>query len=309
MIIFAFESRFHGTDDHPADSVDHFGDRSVLDSCQQCSHGNHLALLDDNFATIVAAVEEGRRIYDNIRKFITYIFASNVPEIMPFVVMAMFHIPLALTVAQMLAIDLGTDLLPALALGTEKPEPTVMSHPPRHRSQAVIDRGLLLRAFGWLGMIESALCFAGFLFVYWKLGGDLGVRVDLQPWEQQVTLPGGIIYILATTIYHAGVVSAQIGNALTSRTESGRVYSLGLLSNRLLLIGIAVEVVLIFAMIYVPLISPWFNHLPLPPVFWLIVVVNGPSLYLADRVRKTVARRLENRRAKRNLSAASPTPV
>ncbi|HET7376943.1 MAG TPA: cation transporting ATPase C-terminal domain-containing protein, partial [Anaerolineae bacterium] len=137
----------------------------------------------------------------------------------------------------------------------------------------------------------------------------LGVRVDLQPWEQQVMLPGGIIYILATTIYHAGVVSAQIGNALTSRTESGRVYSLGLLSNRLLLIGIAVEVVLIFAMIYVPLISPWFNHLPLPPVFWLIVVVNGPILYLADRVRKTVARRLENRRTKRNLSAASPTPV
>jgi calcium-translocating P-type ATPase len=264
-------------------------------------------LTDDKFEAIVYAIEEGRAVYDNLRKFITYIFASNVPEIMPFILMALFRIPLALTVAQMLAIDLGTDLLPALALGTEKPEPEVMSHPPRRRSQPVIDRSLLLRSFAWLGLLESILCFAGFIFVYWKLNGDVFNRVDLKPWDQQLLLPEGIIYILATTVYHAGVVSAQIGNAFASRTELSRVFKLGLFSNRLLLLGVAVEVALLFTMIYVPFISPWFDHLPLEPVFWLIVVANGPILYLADRFRKGIIRRVERARLKRLIQQAEAT--
>ncbi|HZY44606.1 MAG TPA: cation-transporting P-type ATPase, partial [Anaerolineae bacterium] len=267
-----------GVNDAPALRKSDIGIAMGITGTDVAKEAADVILTDDRFAAIVSAIEEGRAVYDNLRKFITYIFASNVPEIMPFVMMAIFHIPLALTVAQMLAIDLGTDLLPALALGTEKPEPNVMNRPPRSRSQPVIDRGLLLRAFGWLGVIESALCFAGFLFVYSRLNGDLTLRVDLLPWAQQVALPDGIIYILATTVYHAGVVSAQIGNAFACRTETERVFRLGLFSNRLLLLGVAAEALLIAVMIYVPFVSPWFDHLPLPPVFWLIILINGPIL-------------------------------
>jgi sodium/potassium-transporting ATPase subunit alpha len=129
-----------------------------------------MILLDDNFATIVKAIGEGRAVYDNVRKFVTYIFASNVPEIVPFLAFVLLRIPLPLTVMQILAVDLGTDLLPALALGTEKPEPDVMRRPPRPRSQRLLDQTTLLRAYGWLGAIESVLCLTGFFFVYWTAG-------------------------------------------------------------------------------------------------------------------------------------------
>ena len=125
-----------------------------------------IILTQDDFGAITAAIEEGRGVYDNIRKFITYIFSSNIPELMPFIVKANLPlVPLALSVRQILAIDLGTDMFPALALGMEKPEPDVMKRPPRPRNQPLLDRGLLWRAL-WLGMIEAALCFAGFLAIF-----------------------------------------------------------------------------------------------------------------------------------------------
>ena len=95
-----------------------------------------MVLVDDNFATIVGAVEEGRAIFDNMRKFIVYIFAHLSPEAVPFIFFALFRIPLPLTVMQILAIDLGTETVPALALGVERPEPDVMTRQPRDRGRA-----------------------------------------------------------------------------------------------------------------------------------------------------------------------------
>ncbi|MGH2592771.1 MAG: cation-translocating P-type ATPase, partial [Anaerolineae bacterium] len=183
-------------------------------------------LINDNFAAIVSAVEEGRAVYDNLRKFITYIFASNAPEIVPFIITALFQIPLALTVTQILAIDLGTDLLPALALGTEKPEPNVMRRLPRKRTQPLLDTGLVLRAFVWLGGIETALCYTGFFVVYSMSGytNFLNLpRSDWLPYLDRLAAPEGQLYVLATTVFHAGVVTAQIGNAFACRTEKARV--------------------------------------------------------------------------------------
>jgi magnesium-transporting ATPase (P-type) len=135
-----------------------------------------MVLADDNFASIVAAIEEVRAVYDNVRKFVTYIFASNVPEMVPFIAFALFHIPLPLTVMQVLAVDLGTDMLPALALGAEAPQPDIMSRPPRSRSERLLDRSTLLRAYAWLGMIEATLSLSAYFFAYWLAGwrpGDL----------------------------------------------------------------------------------------------------------------------------------------
>jgi sodium/potassium-transporting ATPase subunit alpha len=116
-----------------------------------------MVLTDDNFASIVAAIEEGRAVYDNVRKFVTYIFASNIPEIVPFIAFVLFRVPLPLTVMQILAVDPGTDLLPALALGAETPEPDVMRRPPRSRRERLLNLPTLLRAYGWLGMIEVSM--------------------------------------------------------------------------------------------------------------------------------------------------------
>ncbi|HLF27697.1 MAG TPA: cation-transporting P-type ATPase [Anaerolineae bacterium] len=256
-------------------------------------------ITDDNFSAIAHAIEEGRTAYHNLRKFLTYIFASNVPEIVPFIFMALFNIPLALTVTQVLAIDLGTDLLPALALGAERPEPDVMRRPPRRRGHSPLDRSLIARAL-WLGAIETALCYVGFFLVLNGAAGPITAsRPDLLPFPDRLAAPGGLAYVLATTVFHAGVVAAQIGNAFACRTEKSRVRDLGWLSNRFLLLGVAVEVVIIALLIYVLPLAGLFEHAPLPPVYWLGLMFYAPALYLLEWSRKRVAQRIEQVRVRR----------
>ncbi len=258
-----------------------------------------LIITNDNFGTIVAAVEEGRAVYDNLRKFMTYIFSSNVPEVLPFLMTAMFNIPLALSVRQILAIDLGTDLVPALALGTEKPEPNVMNRPPRGRSKPLLDSGLMVRSFLWLGMIEAVLCYAGFFLVYILSGnaGELNIQF-LQGYHFPVLLniPPDQIDIFGWTVFHAGVVTAQIGNAFACRSETEKGHRLGWFSNSLLWVGIGVEVLLILALIYFQPLAKVFQHVALPPYLWAGLLLYGPVLYVLERTRKNIARRLDTLR-------------
>ncbi|MGE5222745.1 MAG: cation-translocating P-type ATPase [Omnitrophica WOR_2 bacterium] len=261
-------------------------------------------ITNDNFATIISAIEEGRAVFDNLRKFMTYIFSSNVPEFLPFMLTSMFGIPLALTVRQILAIDLGTDLFPALALGTEKPEPNIMRRPPRRRTQRLVDKGLLARSFLWLGVIEAVLCYAGFFFVYSFLGaGDMTNIPVLSGLAALGLLPARLglspdqMYILAVTTFHAGVVTAQIGNAFACRTEKEKVHRLGWFSNSFLWLGIAIEILLILALIYIQPLAVTFQHLPLPPVFWAGLILYAPILYALERYRKILARRIDRARS------------
>jgi Ca2+-transporting ATPase len=252
-----------------------------------------IILTDDHFASITRAIEEGRAVYDNIRKFMTYIFSSNVPEILPFILTALFQIPLALTVMQILAIDLGTDLFPALALGTEKPEPDIMKRPPRRRNQPLITQGLLLRAFLWLGVIEAALCYTGFFLVYAASGNAVASSLPflvLLPVPQVLSFPAQKVALLAVTVFHAGVVTSQVGNAFACRTEKARGRHLGWLSNRYLLGGVAIELVIILCLIYIPPLAQVFNHVPLPPYYWLILGLYAPILYSLDWIRKGFVR-------------------
>jgi len=210
--------------------------------------------------------------------------------------MALFNLPLALTVTQILAIDLGTDLLPALALGAEHPEPEVMHHPPRRRDKPLLDSSLMLRAFLWLGMIETALCYLGFFGVYTLAGyRDFSnlPRVDLLPFAQRLTASGGSVYILATTVFHAGVITSQIGNAFACRTVRSHVRKMGWFRNRFLLIGIAIELGLILALIYIPPLAGLFEHQPLPLYFWPGLALYAPALYMLDWMRRNISLRFE----------------
>ena len=256
-----------------------------------------IILTDDNFGAIISAIEEGHAIYDNIRKFVTYIFSSNVPEVMPFIVSASLPgVPLALGVKQILAIDLGTDLFPALALGSEKPEPDVMMRAPRKRDQRLIDNNLLLRAFLWLGMIETVLCFGGFFTVYWFSGN--ADAIGALPWLAQLPIPAFFAnplspedaQVMAVTVFHAGVVMAQIGNAFACRSETNRNSKLGWASNRFLLFAVSLEVVSILLMVYFPPLAEAFEHQAIPPKFWIGLSFFGLILYSLDWIRKQAAR-------------------
>jgi len=260
-----------------------------------------IILTKDDFGAITAAIEEGRGVYDNIRKFITYIFSSNIPEIMPFIVKANFPLmPLALSVRQILAIDLGTDMFPALALGMEKPEPDVMKRSPRPRNQPLLDRGLLWRAF-WLGMIEATLCFVGFLSVFILSGHVHQIGLPfLAPLASLVNFHLNISFanalLLASTVYHAGVVTSQVGNALACRSERSRSSSIGWLSNKYLWVSIMLEIVGILALIYVPFLAKIFSHIALPGWMWIGLGLNALVLYSIEWIRKAIVRRIRSMR-------------
>jgi magnesium-transporting ATPase (P-type) len=253
-----------------------------------------VVLTKDNFGAIVDAIEEGRAVYDNLRKVLTYIFASNMPEVVPFVLSSLLGLPLALNVMQILAIDLGTDLFPAMALGMERPEPDVMQRPPVKRTPALVDRRLLWRATLMIGGIQTILCYIGFFFVYHQAGYrnllDLPRLIRLS-FDERMAGPVGQITALASTVFLVGVVMAQIGNAFACRTERGQVRRLGFFSNRWLLGAIGASLALTAIMVYVEPVAAIFENAPLPPAYWLGLFLYAPVVYSVDWLRKVVLRR------------------
>ncbi|MBI2529068.1 MAG: cation-transporting P-type ATPase [Candidatus Rokubacteria bacterium] len=241
-----------------------------------------MVITDDNFASIVAAVRQGRAIYANMGKFVTYIFASNVPELVPFLAFVFLGIPLPLTVMQILAVDLGTDLLPALALGAEPPEPDIMDRPPRPRNERLLGTGRLLRAYGFLGMAEAAFSLLGFFWTYWLAGWRPGLAMAA----------AGGLYRRATTMTLAGIVAAQVGNVFACRTDRESVFRAGLLRNRGVLLGIAAEVGLLLALILVPPLQHVFGLAPLRPEEWGMLLLFPPMMLALEESRKHAVRRL-----------------
>lgn len=222
-------------------------------------------------------------MYDNIRRFAQYHFSSNVAELLAFLTWGLSGgaIPLPLVVMQVLAIDLGTDLLPAIALGTERPEPGVMERPPRPRSERLLNARVLGRVYGFVGLIVGvaglASFFAGYLLAGWRPGDGL---------------PGeGAAYVQATAMTYAGIVMGQVGAGLAFRTSRRSVFSIGLLSNRFLLAGIVFEIALLLALLYVPPLQDIFHVRPLRPEAWLLMAVWPVLVFGAEELRKAVVRR------------------
>lgn len=249
-----------------------------------------MVLTDDDFATIIRAVESGRRVYDNVRKFILYIFAHAVPEIVPFLIFALSGgaVPLGLTVVQILMIDLGTETLPALALGREKAEPGLMDRPPRSRRESIITRQMLLRAWAILGLTSAALVVAGF---FWVL-----VRAGWEPGDP--TGPGSALHddwLRATTMTFAGIVACQIGTALAARTDRVSLRSVGALSNRLLLAGIAFEVAVTALAIYLPAAQTVLGTRPLRGSEVAVLLVFPAVVWGADEAYRWARRRRSTR--------------
>ncbi len=240
-----------------------------------------MVLLDDNFATIVNAVEEGRNVFDNIKKFIAYILTSNIPEILPFIAFVLFALPLPMNVQLILAIDLGTDILPALALGVEKEEGDIMRRPPRDRDEKLLTSQVLFTSYGIKGPIEAAAGFFCYFAVLFGGGWSFGEQLaNSNP-----------LYMQSITAFFSAVIICQIANVFTSRTRLQSVFTKGLFKNRYVLAGIASELLILSFIIWSPLAHLIFNTSPIDSKYLLLALPFALFLLTVDELRKYALRK------------------
>lgn len=221
-----------------------------------------MVLLDDNFNSIVLAIEEGRTVYFNIKKFVTYILSSNVPEIVPYILSFFLKIPNPLSVIQILSIDLGSDMLPGLALGSEKPEKNIMKRPPVNKNEKILDWEVFKRGYFFIGVIEA--CAAMFAFITFLLSHG---------WQYgTVELNDPVFQAQAMTMTLLGAVTSQMANMWTMRSWEFNIWTLGWSSNKGILFAFGVVLVWIWALLNVASIQTIFNtaHIPFEDL-WILV--------------------------------------
>jgi len=285
-----------GVNDAPALSEAAIGvamGRSGTDVAREAAD---LVLLDDDFATIVAAIEQGRSTFSNIRRFLTYHLTDNVAELTPFIAWALSggRFPLAIGVLQILALDIGTDILPALALGAEPPATDVLDRPPiRHH---LLDRRLFTRAFGVLGPVEAAVELAAFLAVFIASG-----------WSPGDAFPHGATLLAASGAAFTAVVLGQVANAFACRSTARPVWQLGWATNRLLLGAVVAEIAMLAGFLYLQPLADLLDQAPPSLAGFAVALVAIPAVIAADALHKAALGSIKRRDAGPSALRLAPT--
>jgi magnesium-transporting ATPase (P-type) len=275
-----------GVNDSPALKKADIGVAMGIAGTDVAKEAADMILTDDNFASIVHAIEEGRAVYSNIRKFLLYILNSNVPEAVPSALFLFSRggIPLPLTVMQILTIDLGTDMVPALGLGTEKPEKGIMDQPPRNQKEPLLNKKLVLKAFLWYGILGTIASVFSYFFVN-----------VLNGWPKTMLAgEGDPVYIKATTMALAAIVFAQIGAVFNCRTEKQSIFKVGMFKNRQVNIGILCEIIIILLLVYLPPLQSVFHTTALDWKDWLFLCIWPPVVLFIEEARKLWLRKKNN---------------
>jgi Ca2+-transporting ATPase len=269
-----------GVNDAPALKKADIGVAMGITGTDVSKEAADMVLLDDNFATIVAAIEEGRTIFDNIRKFIKYTLSSNTGELFTMLVAPFLGMPLPLLAVQILWINLVTDGLPGLALAVEDSEPGIMKRPPWKPNQSIFSDGM-----GW------QIIWIGILMGFVSLGiGYFYYQED----------PNGVWQ----TIVFTTLVLAQMGNAMAIRSNTESVFKIGLFSNRIMIIAIGVTFILQLALIYIPFLQNFFGTKPLAPRDLGIALVASLIVFTAVELEKWIRRIIKRRKPEEKKSQA-----
>lgn len=271
-----------GVNDSPALKKADIGVAMGITGTDVAKEAADMILTDDNFASIVKAVEEGRAVYANLQRFLLYILNSNMAEAVPSAAFLFSGglVALPLTVMQILAIDLGTDMLPALGLGTELPEEGIMNQPPRSRNSRLLNKKLILKAFLWYGMIAAVISMGGYFFVN-----------ILNGWPNVPLASEGLVYRQATTMTLSAIVFCQVGAVLNCRTNTQSVFKVGIFSNKKIVFGIVFEILLLAALMYIPFLQDVFNTAPLGIKEWIILFIIPIPVVAIEEFRKSRLRK------------------
>eukprot|EP00762_Andalucia_godoyi_P007566 ANDGO_00787.mRNA.1 Sodium/potassium-transporting ATPase subunit alpha len=304
-----------GVNDSPALKKADIGIAMGITGSDVAKEAADMLLLDDNFASIVAGVEEGRLIFDNIKKCIAYMLVVNIPEVVPFIFFSLFGFPLALSVILVLLLSLGTDMLPAIALAYEEPEQDIMNRKPRNAlTDRMVTSRLISLSYLQLGIMEA---FAGMLVFFIALG-DLGIPpgeipgagrsffkegaddliIQGRPWTGDEQLEA-LRY--AQTAYFCNIVVIQIFNLLMLRGRFMSFFAQGF-SNSFLNFAIIFEFFLAVAITYIPIFHTIFQTRAIPFRLWLPGLAFAAILFTYGEIRKWVLRREFAAQSKGDLS-------
>jgi len=295
-----------GVNDSPALKKADIGVAMGIAGSEVSKEAADMILLDDNFATIVIGVEEGRLIFDNLKKSIVYTLTSNIPEILPFLTWVIMGIPLPLSTIAILLIDLGTDMVPAISLAYENAELDIMRRPPRDTSDRLVNHRLIYLAYGVVGITQAA---AGF-FVYavimasygWMPNRLLFIKNDWEDeynnaledsWGQQWSY-GQREKLTATChgAYFLAIVQVQWADIIISKTRMLSIFQQGM-SNMVLNFAIVFETVLACVILYTPLIPSYIGIYPVAPEWWIPALPFSLLIWVTDEIRRFFIRRAD----------------
>jgi Ca2+-transporting ATPase len=259
-----------GVNDAPALRKADIGVAMGITGTDVSKEASDMILEDDDFSTIVAAVEEGRRIYANIRRFVRYLLTTNSAEIMVMVTAPFLGLPLPLLAIQILWINLVTDGAPALSLGVEPAHPRAMKQPPRDPNASILGDGLWQHAL-WVGLLMTVITLA------------------VQSWSYH----GGASNETWRTMVFTVLAFLQLSHAVVVRSERDSVFTLGLGTNRPLIIVVIISAIVQLALVYVPFLQPIFETTALTATELLVVLLVTPIPFIAVEIEKWVRRRRE----------------
>lgn len=269
-----------GVNDSPALLEAHVGIAMGLTGTDVARESADMVLLDDNFVSIVKGIELGRSVFDNLKRFVYYVFVHNMAELITFIAFILFNIPLPLLVSQVLAIDLGMDLLPSLAITLEPPKPHVMLKPPRRLGTRLIDFKTLFHAF-YVGLLISLWAMLNAFNKWSQAGWSLG----------QNTVTNPLLYSKGTTMVMVGIIAGQLGTLLAARTNLEPAYKLSPLRNKWILIGIVSSLAIMITIVYVPFFNILFGTTPLSLSDWIYLYSFAPVIFILEEIRKAILRR------------------
>ena len=232
-------------------------------------------LTDDNFATIVNAVEEGRIIYANIKKFVSFLLTCNIGEVLIMLIAMVVGAPIPLTVIQLLWLNLVTDSFPALALGVEKGEPDIMNEPPRKTDEQIIDKTIIDNIIVQAIAITVSTLGAFYISLNYLHAGESG-EIQLHA---------------AQTVAFITLILAELLRAFSARSEKYTVFELGIFSNKSLVHAFIGSFVLTLAVVYLPVVSDIFNSVPLRLIDWAVILPLAFLPFVVGEIHKLIERK------------------